>query len=108
MILLLKYVAVLIDLCDELVADVDTAGGLAKLRRQRATLIVVQVKNQRSLPRQRRANRLGIDVGIAIHVTTNPGGEFHYARNVYLSGFVAVNSVNGAADVFIERWHSAI
>ena len=100
---------VLLDPLRELGRNARAAGALRQPLRECLAVLEVGVDDDLLLASQRLADRLGVHVGIAVHVAADPGSEMQHRRAARPSRpAIAVNLLQRLRDLLVERRNHAI
>ncbi len=91
----------------DLVGYADAAQALAQVRRELSAFAVIEVEDERALPRERLPNAFRRDVRIAVHVAADPSAELHDDRYPHAAAF-GKRSCERTLEAFVEWRYDAV
>ena len=84
------------------------ARALRKQLAERLHLAEISVDDGLLLARKRLADRLGVDIRVAVHVATDPGPESDDGRDIDGGGGLAIVQHQGLANFLVERRYDVV
>ena len=99
---------VLLDALGEIGIDRAAARALREQLREHATLAVIRVDDDLLLARERFADGLRVDVGIAVHVAAHPGAEADHVRQLERVRRHVVELGERLGELVVERRQDAV